>query len=220
MTSRRLELSPPPLSAFLPHERRLIRTLRTPFQVQRWLRFLPYNREVGGDTLRSFREVVRLRTAHCLEAALVAAVILEQHGCPPLLLSFESVDKLDHVLFVFRQNGRWGSVARSRDEGLHGRRPMFRNIRHLALSYFDPYVDFTGCITGYAVVNLNWLGNYDWRFSSRNVWKVEKYLLEYPHKPLAFSAARYKRLLQKYREFKTRYPDRPAVYYPNRHLWW
>jgi len=205
---------------FLPSEQKLIRSLNTPRKVQRWLRSLPYNREIGGETLRSFRQVLRHNTVHCLEAALAAAVILEQHGYPPLLLSFESIDRLDHVIFVFRKNGRWGSVARSRDEGLHGRRPIFRTARDLALSYFDPYVDLTGRITAYAVVNLNWVGQYNWRSSGRNVWKVEKYLLDYPHKAIRSSDTRYQRLLKRYREFRERYPDRPAVYYPNRHLWW
>ena len=98
----------------------------------------------GRATLRSFRGVVRHRTSHCLEAALAAAVILEQHGYPPLVLSFESIDELDHVIFVYRQNRRWGSVARSRDPGLHGRKPVFATPRALALSYVDPYVDYTG----------------------------------------------------------------------------
>ena len=41
-------------------------------------------------------------SAHCLEGALTAATILEQHGYPPLLLDLESQDKLDHVLFLLR----------------------------------------------------------------------------------------------------------------------
>ncbi len=143
---------------FTPVERALVERLRTPVAVQRWLRSLPYNWETGGETLRSFRQVVRLRTAHCLEAALAAAVVLEGHGFPPLLLSFESQDKLDHVLFVFRQDGRWGSVARSRDPGLHGRKPVFRSPRQLAASYQDAYVDLTGRVTGYAVADLRELG--------------------------------------------------------------
>ena len=63
------------------------------------LNALPYNTEPPphGATLRSFRGVVRHGTAHCLEAALAAAVILEQHGWPPLVLTFESIDELDHV---------------------------------------------------------------------------------------------------------------------------
>src|SRR3954471_19239228 len=94
----------PPLSVFTPAERRVIRGHRTPTQVQRYLNRLPYNTEPapGGATLRSFRGVVREGTAHCMEAALAAAVILEQHGFPPLVLSFESIDELDHVLFVYR----------------------------------------------------------------------------------------------------------------------
>ena len=101
--------------------------------------------------------MVRHRTAHCLEAALAAAVILEQHGFPPLVLSFESIDELDHVLFVYRRRGRWGSVARSRDPGLHGRKAAFATPRALALSYVDPYVDLTGRIIGYAVADLRTL---------------------------------------------------------------
>jgi hypothetical protein len=40
--------------------------------------------------------------AHCMETALVAAVILECHGYPPLVMSLESADQLDHVLFIYR----------------------------------------------------------------------------------------------------------------------
>jgi hypothetical protein len=106
---------------FTPRERRLIAKLRTPRAVQAYLNALPYNQEPGGRaTLRSFRGVVREGCAHCLEAALFAAVVLERHGFPPLLLSFESIDQLDHVIFVYRQKGRWGSIARSRDPGCTG----------------------------------------------------------------------------------------------------
>jgi len=202
-------------------EQSLVDRLRTPAAVQRWLRTLPYNWEKGGETLRSFRQVVRLRTAHCLEAALAAAVVLEMHGFPPLLLSFESQDKLDHVLFVFRQGGRWGSVARSRDPGLHGRKPVFRSPRQLAASYQDAYVDLTGRVTGYAVADLRELGSYDWRLSSRNVWRVEKWLVDYPHRPLPTPEARYRRALERYRRFRTRFPD-PAVrpaYFEGKESW-
>jgi hypothetical protein len=142
----------PPLSTFTPAERRLIRRLNTPAKVQRWLNALPYNTEKPPlkDSLRGFREVVRRGTAHCLEAALFAACVMEQHGYPPLVMSLASVDLLDHVIFVYRRNGRWGSVARSRDPGLHGRKAVFRSPRALALSYFDPYVDHTGALFGYA----------------------------------------------------------------------
>ncbi len=211
----------PDLAAFTTKERSLIQRLRTPRAVQRWLRTLPYNWEKGGETLRSFRSVVRLGTAHCLEAALVAAVVLEQHAYPPFLLSFESEDKLDHVLFVFREDGRWGSVARSRDPALHGRKPLFRTPRQLAASYREPYVDLTGRVTGYAVADLRDLGDYDWRLSPRNVWKVEKWLIDYPHRALPTPEQQYLRFLARYEQFRARFPD-PAVrpaYFDGRETW-
>jgi hypothetical protein len=211
---------PPPASAFTPEERRLIRRLRTPEAVQRFLNGLPYNTEPGPrPTLRSFRGVVRTGTAHCLEAALASAVILEQHGFPPLVLSFESIDDLDHVLFVYREQGRWGSVARSRDPGLHGRKPVFRTARDLALSYVEPYVDFTGRVTGYAVVDLRRLGDYDWRLSEKNIWKAERLLLDYPHRPIRSSDERIDRLRTRYFAFKREFPDDKPVDYPGRERW-
>jgi hypothetical protein len=211
----------PPRAAFTARERRLIDRMRTPARVQRFLNHLPYNTEPapGRATLRSFRGVVQHRTAHCLEAALASAVILEQHGFPPLVLSFESVDELDHVLFVYRRRGRWGSVARSRDPGLHGRKPAFATPRALALSYVDPYVDLTGRIVGYAVVDLRTLGDYDWRLSERNVWKVERMLLEYPHRPIRSSDARIERLRTRYHHFKHQFPHTKPLYYRGRQRW-
>ncbi len=212
----------PPLSAFNDAERRLVRRLRTPRLVQRYLNHLPYNTEPapGGPTLRSFRGVVRTGTAHCLEAALSAAVIMEQHGYPPLLLSFESIDELDHVLFVYREErGGWGSVARSRDPGLHGRKPVFRTTRDLALSYVEPYVDFTGRITGYAVADLRELGGYDWRLSERNVWKVERFLLDYPHRCIRSSDARIDRLRRWYFTYRRAHPGTKPVEYAGREKW-
>jgi hypothetical protein len=188
--------------------------------VQRYLNRLPYNQEPGGRaTLRSFRGVLQHRNAHCLEAALFAAVVLEQHGYPPLVLSFESIDQLDHVIFIYRARGRWGSIARSRDPGLHGRKPVFASPRALALSYFDPYVDLTGRITAYAVVDLRVMGNYDWRLSSGNVWKVERVLLEYPHRRLDLSDARVNAWRARYRAFKQKFPDRKPLFYRGRERW-
>src|SRR5882762_8376848 len=131
----------PGKKSFTPNEWRLIQSLRKPAQVQRFFSSMPYNWERNWGTLRSFRELLRRHEAHCLEAAVGAAVILEQHGYPPLLLDIESVDLLDHVVFVFQKNGLWGSIARSRDIGLHGRKPLFKNLRQLVWSYFDAYVD-------------------------------------------------------------------------------
>ena len=209
----------PGKEAFTKREWDVIQSHRTPEQVQRYLRRVSYNREREGATLRSFRGVIRHGEAHCLEAALTAAVIMEQHNYPPLLMSLESQDKLDHVVFIFQRKGLWGAVGRSRDLGLHGRKPVFRSLRQLAWSYFDTYVDKTGRITGYGAANLHDLGNYDWRFSLRNVWKVERYLCEIPHTELVSSDRRYKRLLARYHQFRSRYPERHLTDYASRDRW-
>lgn len=175
----------------------LAKKLKTPYQVQKYLRSLPYNREEKGETLASAAVALRRGRLHCCEAVLAAAAILEHHGYPPLVLSFESKDGLDHVLFVFRQNGRWGAVGRSRDEGLHGRPPRYRSLRDLVWSYYDPYVDKSGKITAYQVAHLDDT-RADWRASKKNVWKVDKYLVGLKHIPLKSSAARYQKLLKDY----------------------
>jgi len=209
----------PPPSAFTPKEWAVIRKHRTPQQLQRFIDSLPYNKEKPKETLRSFRRVIAKRTVHCLEAAITAAVILEQHGYPPLMLSLESADKLDHVLYLFKQNGRWGAIARSREAGLHGRKPVFRSVRDLVLTYVEPYVDFTGRLTGYGVGNLYDLGDYDWRFSPKNIWKVEKHLLKMPHKKYRMSKRRYEQVLRRYKAFRGADPDAPVNYYDSRPTW-
>jgi hypothetical protein len=222
-TSRQHGLDAPRLvpsrSEFTAEEWALIRKHRTPEQVQQYLRTIPYNRELSGSTCYSFRRVLRENRAHCLEGALVAAVILEQHGYPPTLISIESQDKLDHVLLLFKRDGLWGSVARSRDIGLHGRKPVFRTVRDLVMSYFEMYIDHTGRITGYGVASLYELGKYDWRFSHRNAFKVERHLQDIPHITIKGSDSRYRRFHRRYIEFHERHPDRSPEYFSNRHLW-
>jgi hypothetical protein len=200
----------------------LIASLPTPVAVQRYLNRLPYNVEPPpeGATLRSFRGVVRHGSAHCLEAALFAAVVLEQHGYAPLLLSFESIDALDHVIFVYRHRSHWGSIARSRDPGLHGRRPVFATPRALAVSYADPYVDYTGRVTGYAVVNVaKMMGSYDWRLADTNVWKVERMLLDYPHRAIKTSDARFRQIKARYHAFRAANDGRKPLFYRGRERW-
>ncbi len=213
-------LPPPPgRDAFRPRERTIINRCSTPRQVQEFLRALPYNWERQGETLRTFRQVVRHWSAHCLEGALTAATILEQHGYPPLLLDLESQDNLDHVLFLFRRRGRWGTVARSRDAGLHGRKPVFPTVRDLVRSYVDPYVDGSGRITGYGVADLRTLVKGDWRLSEKNVWEVERALIRMPHRKLRTSRRRYQVVLRQFREFRARHPNAPVTFYENKHQW-
>lgn len=209
----------PDKKLFTAAEWRLVQRLNTPAKVQRFFSSLDYNRESDGGTLRSFRELLKVKQAHCLEAAVGAAVILEQHGYPPLLLDLESQDLLDHVIYAFKSSGRWGAIARSRDFGLHGRKPVYRSLRDLAWSYFDPFVDLSGRLKGYSLTSLYELGDYDWRFSPRRMLKIENHLRAIPHHRIQSSNARYEKLLKRYKSYKKRYPDRSPGYYDSRPSW-
>ena len=206
---------------FTAAERRLITRLRTPKDVQRYVNALTYNTEPppGGPQQRTFRSVVATGTAHCLEAALTAAVILEQHGYPPTVMSLESEDGLDHVIFVYKTRTGWGSIAKSRDPGLHGRKPVFRSLREMALTYFEPFIDTTGCLRAYGMVDLRVLGAYDWRLSSGHVWKVERLLYEIPHTKIRYSQARVDRLRRRYFTFRREHPGVKPIAYYDRSTW-
>lgn len=189
----------PNLRLFTPAERRIIRRLRTPTQVQNFLSYhFDYNREEDGETLCSFRMALHHRRVHCLEAVFIAAAILGQHGYPPRVLDLSSVDHLDHVVFLYRKTGRYGTIGFSRDKGLWGRPPRYHTIKQLVMSYYVPFIDKTGRINRYATANLDDVPNVDWRFARHNVWTVQRYLTDIPHKWLRTSLARYRRLHAKY----------------------
>ncbi len=205
---------------FSADEWRLIQRLNTPRKVQLWLNAMPYNAETRGETLRSFRGVLRTRKAHCLEACLAAAVILQQHGYPPILMSIESQDWLDHVVFLYKEDGRWGAIGRSRDPGLHGRRAVFRTPRDIALSYVEGYVDATGRVRAYGVANLDEaLPDDNWRFARGNVWRVEQLLIDWPHTKIKTSTKRYKALKAFYVAYRARHGVKPWRHFSGRERW-
>jgi hypothetical protein len=102
---------------------------------------VPYHH---ARTVWSPRRVLRERTAHCLEAAIFAAVALRALGFPPLLLDLEAVQDTDHVLAVFRIRRRWGAIAKSNFSSLRYRDPVYRTLRELVMSYFDGYINLRG----------------------------------------------------------------------------
>jgi hypothetical protein len=55
--------------------------------------------------------------------------------------------------------------------------------------------------------------------SPANVWKVERVLLDWPHRKIRTSDRRYEWWLARYKEFKQRHPSRKPLYYPRRDRW-
>ena len=126
--------SAPPPSLFTAAERRIISGCDTPPRVQRFLNALPYNTEPPPERakLRSFRGVVRYRTAHCLEAALAAAVYPRHCGkfryfAAPVFKHAVCRQEAQKKAAGAEQNMSWnrGGTAMWRGESLQGTGKFF-----------------------------------------------------------------------------------------------
>jgi hypothetical protein len=164
-----------------PEERRILRGLRTPEKIQAFLDTLPYH---DADTAFSPRLVLRERTAHCLEGAMLAALALRFQGEKPLILDLEAEQDSDHVIAVYRRRGAWGAIASSNFAGLRSRAPVYRNLRELALSYFENYFNHRrerSLRTFSRPVDLSRFDAQNWMTSERSIWCVAEHLCLIPH---------------------------------------
>jgi hypothetical protein len=179
-------------TGFTPRELKTLKRLTTPFRIQRFLdEEIGYNLEPKGATCYSPRLVLRNGVAHCMEGAMFAAAALRMLGYPPLLLDMEAVRDSDHVLAVYRIDGRWGAVAKSNYSGLRSREPVYRNIRELAMSYFEDYYNPKGEKTLRTYSRPISLVRFDrmdhgagWMAADREVWEIPNYLCEISHTPM------------------------------------
>jgi hypothetical protein len=63
------------------------------------------------------------------------------------------------------------------------------------------------------------LASYDWRFSLRNVWKVEQLLIDWPHRPIRTSTRRYRELKAYYIAYRQQHGVKPWRHYTGRDKW-
>jgi len=117
----------------------VLRRLATPAKIQDFLFHLKQNFEPRGDTCRPVRVVLRERSAHCIEGAMLAAAALWVHGEPPLLMDMRAEHDFDHVVALFRRRGFWGAISKTNGAYLRWRDPVYRSLRELAMSYFHEY---------------------------------------------------------------------------------
>ena len=165
-------------------ELRLLRRLKTPAGIQKFIDSLPYHL---ADTSWSPRRCLHERTAHCLEGALLAAAALRANGYPPLVMDLEAVRDVDHVVAIFQENGHWGAVAKSNFAGLRFRAPIYRTLRELALSYFESYYNLRGERTLRAYsrpVDLSRFDRFGWMTAEKSIWVVAEHLVTVAHTPL------------------------------------
>lgn len=169
---------------FTPSELRALRRLKTPAGIQHFLDGLPYNL---GYTGRSPRKVLADRTASCFEGAIFAAAALRVIGFPPLIFDLEADRDTDHVIALFKVQGHWGAVAKSNFTSCRYREPVYRNLRELAMSYFNTYFNlrFERTLRRYSrPVNLARFDRLNWMTSAKPIWFIAEHLCEIPHTPL------------------------------------
>lgn len=177
-------------------EIKLIKKLNTPQKVQTWLESIPFNTEEKCETLHSPRMVMEHKTArsansgpsaHCMEGALFAALALAYHGAKPLLLDLKVDDirhDCDHVVTLFKVNGHWGAISKTRHAVLRYRDPVYKSIRELVMSYFHEYFIKSGrkTLRSYSTkpFDLSKLG-YNWITSTDNLFEIASALDRAPH---------------------------------------
>jgi hypothetical protein len=168
-------------SGFTPKELRKLRSLKTPYGIQRHLDDMPYHLE---DTSWSPRTVLRENTSHCFEGAIFAAAALRANGFPPLIVDFEAEHDTDHVVAVYRVNGHWGAIAKSNYTGCRYREPVYRTLRELAMSYFNIYFNLRRertMRTFSRPVNLARFDRQHWMTSEKPIWFIVDYLFTIHH---------------------------------------
>src|SRR5256712_8798654 len=172
------------LNGLTTKEMSILRRLNTPEKIQRYIDELAYNKEKKGETCRSPRRVLRDKTGHCFEGALLGAAALRVHGYPPLVVDLEAVRDDDHILAVFKQRGHWGAIAKSNYSGLRFREPVYRTVRELVMSYFEHYYNLEGekTLRRYSFpINLSRFDKIGWMTAEEDLWSLNQFLLTLPH---------------------------------------
>ena len=190
--ARRLRRAEPPApggGAWTAAERAFLRRLSSPARIQDFLDGLAYRAE---DRPASPRGVLEERRANCYDGALFAAAALRELGHRPLVLDLWAVRDDDHVLAVYRVEGRLGAVGKSNFAGLRSREPVHRTVRELVLTYFEQYFNAAGEKTLRAYSPLHDLRRYDrygWTFSAAPLQYISDALDALPHRRILSQAA-------------------------------
>lgn len=172
-----------------PEEYQTLKKLSSPSRIQDYLDDLAINFEKRGETCMSPRRTIQTGRAHCMEGALLASAALLVADKKPLLLDLKSVrGDDDHVVVLYREASGWGAISKTNHAALRFRDPIYRNVRELALSYFNEYfLNDTGrktLVSYSAPFSLTRFGT-EWITSESDLWHMPKALDASKHFPIA-----------------------------------
>ena len=168
----------------------ILKKLNTPAKIQDFINKIPVNFEKDGkETCMSPLSVLKTRKCHCIEGAFLAAAAIWMNKigvCGPLVIDLRGEEgDWDHVIAVFKIDGKWGAISKTNHAVLRYREPVYRDIRELIMSYFHEYTDDknTGkkTLREYSLpVDLSIFGK-DWIFSEDNLWHIHDHLDRVKH---------------------------------------
>ena len=162
----------------------LMKPLDSPAKIQEFLDSIPYN-----TTKRTLSPllVMKERMAHCMDGGMFAAAALRRLGHPPLIVDLSAENDDDHIIAVFREGKCWGAVAKSNTTVLRFREPVYRNLRELAMSYFDLYYNLNGkkSLRSYSrTIDLSRFDDRDWETTEEDLEFIGDYTYTVRHYPL------------------------------------
>ena len=123
-------------------ETAIFKKLSTPVKVQDFLNTLGTRVvKVGSKTeYLSPREVLKIKKAHCIEGAFLAATAFWLHGREPVLMDLKAkLPDYDHVVALFKEGRYWGAASKTNHYCLRYRDPIYLSQRELAVTYFHEY---------------------------------------------------------------------------------
>ncbi len=169
-----------------PEPREILAGLDTPQRIQAFLDTCSYVAEYEN---RCPARVLAERRAHCLDGGLLGAAALRRLGYPPLVVDIFPDPGMDddHILAIYKRNGRYGAVAKSNFVGLRLREPVYLTLRELIMSYFEQFYNVNGVKTmrTYAPpLNLARFDRLDWEWKDSGADVIEKALLARRRIPL------------------------------------
>ena len=164
------------ISCLTPEQKILFTSLRNPSSIQEYLDSIPYRVEDDNYCALS---VFRDGKAHCFDGSLLAAAALRQIGFDPVIVQTLPEKDDDHMLTIYKRNGRYGALAKSNFVGLRSREPVFTSIRELVMSYFKDFYNLDGLFSlrAYTLpINLKYYDRYHWMTSDSGAQVIVKRL--------------------------------------------
>ena len=156
-------------------EKKFLKSLKTPAHIQEYLDSLKYNTD---DIVRSPRQVIQTKLAHCFDGALFAACALDYHAEKTVLVAlYANGNDDDHVITTFRRKGYWGAIAKSNYVPLRWRDPVYKTLRELVMSYFEGYFTLDGFRTMRAYshpFNVTKIRDIEWRTAEEDLDPIGK----------------------------------------------